>query len=211
MPKPNRAIEPKAPVDPEDDDRRLNPQADAQPQESEASASHDEHRGLAARLLDLRKVVETHRQSAIKEHHQLLQRMAGVEQQFVAISERVDKEVEGINRKQRDLEAMLREGAEQVRKAGELARKMTDQVKELEELREMAADPHEVVKPLRASIATLRGDLEALGRTIDIRFEQMPKGRGQAVETRGDDEQPILKIGAEIRKLKERLAAVEAD
>ena len=39
----------KAPVDGEDNDRRLNPQVDAQP-----STGQDEHRGLAARLARLR-------------------------------------------------------------------------------------------------------------------------------------------------------------
>ncbi len=213
MTKPKRSTEapPVGPVDTEDDDRRLNPQADVQPQDTPASASHDEHRGLAARLLDLRKLVEDHRQAGIKEHSHLLQRAANLEQQVTAISVRVDKECEAIQKQQRDLEAMLRDGGEQVRKAGELARKMTDQVKELEELREMAADPHEVVKPLRASIAVLRGDLEALGKTIDIRFEQMPKARSQPTESRSEDELPIVKLGAEVRKLKDRLAALEPD
>ena len=213
MTKPKRSTEapPVGPVDAEDDDRRLNPQADVQPQDTPASASHDEHRGLAARLLDLRKLVEDNRLLAVRDREQVLQRCANVEQLVASLTTRVDKECEAIQKQQRDLEAMLRDGGEQVRKAGELARKMTDQVKELEELREMAADPHEVVKPLRASIATLRGDLEALGRTIDIRFEQLPKARSQPTESRSEDELPIVKLGAEVRKLKDRLAALEPD
>jgi DNA repair exonuclease SbcCD ATPase subunit len=175
------------------------------------SAFHDEHRGLAARLLDLRKVVEDHRQAHMRDHAQLIQRVAHLDQQVVTMATRVDKEVESLGKTQRDLEAQLRESGEQVRKAGELARKMTDQVKELEELREMAADPHEVVKPLRASLATLRGDLEALGRTIDIRFEAMPKDRPRAIESRSDDELPAVKLMAELRKLKDRIAALEPD
>jgi len=175
------------------------------------STRHDEHRGLAARLLDLRKLVEDHRLASMRDHAQLIQRGAHLEQQVVTMATRIDKEVESINKTQRDLEAQLRESGEQVRKAGELARKMTDQVKELGELREMAADPHEVVKPLRASLATLRGDLEALGRTIDIRFEAMPKDRARAIESRSDDELPIVKLMAELRKLKDRIAALEPD
>ncbi len=213
MAKPNRNTEPK-PVGVLDVGTLVDiDMADARDPEPvvHESASHDEHRGLAARLLDLRKVVEDYRLNALREHGQVLRRAAELEEQVVAIGTRVDKEVEAIGKMQRDLEAQLRESGEQVRKAGELARKMTDQVKELEELREMAADPHEVVKPLRASIATLRGDLEALGRTIDIRFEAMPKDRARAIESRSDDEMPLLKLGAEVRKLKDRIAALEPD
>ena len=186
----------------------LAPQADAEPL---ASATHDEHRGLAARLLDLRKVVEDYRLLAVKEHAQTVQKMAQIEQQLSSIEKRVDKEVESIQLKQRELDQHLRDGAEQVRKAGELGRKMTDQVQELAELREMAADPHEVIKPVRASIAQVRADVEALAKTIDVRFEQLPKAKGQAYESRGDDEAPLAKLGTEIRKLKERLSALESD
>lgn len=198
--------EPKPPVDAEDNDRRLNPQVDTEP-----SVQQDEHRGLAARILDVRKALEEQRIAGISERAQLNQRMASLEQQVTGMATRIDREVEEIGRKQRDLEASLREGGEQVRVAGELGRKMTDQVKLLEELREMASDPHEVIKPLQRSIAFLRADLEALSKTIDVRFEQMPKSRSQPVESRSEDENPIVKLGTEIRKLKQRLEALEPD
>lgn len=205
MAKPQRTEKP--PVDAEDSDRRaLAPQADDGP-----SVQQDEHRGLAARILDLRKLVEEHRLSAVREHASHQQRMAELEQKVSAMESRVDRGMEEISRTQRNLDNSLREGGEQVRVAGELGRKMTDQVRLLEELREMASDPHEVVKPIRHSIALLRGDLEALGKTIDIRFEQLPKSRSQAVESRGEDEQPLVKLGAEIRKLKERVSELESD
>lgn len=175
----------------------------------EPSLRQDEHRGLAARLMELRKLVEDSRLLAIREAGQINQRMAQLEQQVTAMGKRVDTEVEGITKRQKELDNALREGGEQVRVAGELGRKMTDQVKQLEELREMASDPHEVIKPLQKSLAFLRGDLEALGRTIDVRFEALPKGRAQPIETRSADEDPIVKQGAEIRKLKERLTALE--
>ena len=196
--------EPKPPMDAEDNDRRLAPQVDAQP-----SVQQDEHRGLAGRILELRNTIEEQRLAGIQERSQLGQRMAQLEQQVSAMGARVDREVEAIQKTQRELGNLLREGGEQVRVTGELSRKMTDQVKVLEELREMASDPHEVVKPLQKSLALLRGDLEALSKTIDVRFEQMPKNRSQPLESRGEDEQPLVKMGAEIRKLKERVTELE--
>jgi predicted nucleic acid-binding Zn-ribbon protein len=169
----------------------------------------DEHRGLAGRILELRNTIEEQRLAGIQERSQLGQRMAQLEQQVSAMGVRVDREVEAIQKTQQQLGNLLREGGEQVRVTGELSRKMTDQVKVLEELREMASDPHEVVKPLQKSLALLRGDLEALSKTIDVRFEQMPKNRSQPLESRGEDEQPLVKMGAEIRKLKERVTELE--
>jgi chromosome segregation ATPase len=191
-------------VDAEDNDRRLAPQVDAQP-----SVQQDEHRGLAGRILELRNTIEEQRLAGIQERAQLGQRMAQLEQQVSAMGARVDREVEAIQKTQQQLGNLLREGGEQVRVTGDLSRKMTDQVKVLEELREMASDPHEVVKPLQKSLALLRGDLEALSKTIDVRFEQMPKNRSQPLESRGEDEQPLVKMGAEIRKLKERVTELE--
>lgn len=196
----------RTPVDAEDDDRRLNPAADTEP-----SAQQDEHRGLAARILDLRKLVESHRQAHLKEHAHTQQRVAELQQLTSAMGARIDREVESIQRTQRELQSTLHEGGEQVRQAGQLARKIQDGMSELEELRATASDPHEVIKPLQRSLATLRGDLEALGRTIDIRFEQMPKGRAQSVESRGEDEDALIKMGAEVRKLRERVKALEPD
>lgn len=202
-----RSTEAKAPVDTEDDDRRaLAPQADTEP-----STEQDEHRGLAGRILDLRKALEEQRLAGIQERAHLNQRMGNLEQMVSAMATRIDREVEEIGKTQRELGNALREGGEQVRVAGELGRKMTDQVKVLEELRELSSDPHEVVKPILRSIAFLKGDLEALGRSVDIRFEQMPKTKSQPIESRSADEDPIVKMGTEIRKLKLRLEALEPD
>ena len=188
-----------APVD-------LAPAPDEQP-----SVAQDEHRGLAGRLLDLRTLVDENRRLAVRDFSHLGQRMASLEQLVSAMQSQLDKAVEGIQAQQRDLGVALREGGEQVRKAGEIGRKMTDQVKVLEQLREDASDPHEVIKPLQRSIAFLKGDLEALAKTIDTRFEQYPRPRGEPVETRDASEDPIMKMGAIIRELKGRVAALEAD
>lgn len=219
----------RAPVDTEDDDRRapdclycgkrpiddthrpgcpraLAPQADDQPQ---GSAQQDEHRGLAARILDLRKLVESNRLAAVKEHSQTQQRAAQLEQDVTRLTQRIDAEVESIQKQQRDLTQKLHEAGEQVRQAGALARKMTDQVKELEELRAVASDPHEVVRPVQRGLAQLRADLEALGKTIDVRFEQMPRPRAVPLESRSEDEDAIIKLGTELRKLRERVKALE--
>lgn len=197
MPKPR--TEKTVPVDTEDDDRRA------------PSVQQDEHRGLAGRLLDLRTLVEDNRKAAVRDFSQLNQRMATLESLVSTIAARVDREVESIQGQQRDLAAALREGGEQVRVAGELGRKMTDQVKVLEELREMASDPHEVIKPIQRGLAHLRGDLETLAKTIDIRFEQYPRPRGEPVETRDASEDPIVKMGNLVRDLKNRIVKLEAE
>lgn len=199
-----RSTEPKPPVDAEDDDRRLNPQLDTEP-----SLQQDEHRGLAARILDLRRLVESNRQAQIKEHAHTQQRVAELDQLVTAMGTRVDREVEAIQKMQRDLQSTLHEGGEQVRQAGQMARKISDGMKELEELRASASDPHEVVKPLQRSLAHLRGDVEALARTIDIRFEQLPKSRAQPIESRGEDEEALIKLGQEVKRLRDRVKALE--
>lgn len=195
------------PVDAEDDDRRLAPQADVQP--TEPSAQQDEHRGLAARILDLRKLIETNRVLHVKEYAQQQQRIAQLEQLVSAMATRIDSEVEAIQKRQRDLQTTLHEGGEQVRQAGQIARKIQDGMKELEELRAVASDPHEVVKPLLRSIAQLRADLERVDKSIDIRFEQMPRPRAQAYEARGDDEDPVAKLSDQVRALSQRLRVIE--
>jgi hypothetical protein len=196
----------------------LNPQADTVPLDRAAlsgdltgSAQQDEHRGLAGRILDLRKAFEEQRVEGIRERAHLNQRMANLEQQVSAMGTRIDREVEEIARQQRVLDNALREGGEQVRVAGELGRKMTDQVRVLQELRELSSDPHDVVKPLQRALAFLKGDLEALSKTIDIRFEQLPKAKSQPIESRSTDEDPFIKMGAEVRKLKDRVGKLEQD
>lgn len=223
-----KKTEARPPVDGEDDDRRgsgwggkwrasgteelvaggpvmtLSPQPDTEP-----SAAQDEHRGLAARIWDLRKLVESNRLAQVKENSEQRQKMAQVEQLLSALATRIDRECEALQKMQTDLRGQLHDSGEQVRQSGALARKIQDGMKELEELRAVASDPHEVVKPVRASIAQLRADVEALARTIDIRFEQLPKSRAVPLETRGEDEDAIAKLGIEVRKLRERVKALE--
>lgn len=208
--KPSTERLPDPPVDDEDDDRRLNPQADTEPASEPApSAQQDEHRGLAARILDVRRLVESHRQVAIKERAEDRQRMAYLEQSVATLTTRIDREVEAIQKMQRDLQSTLHQAGEQVRQAGALARKIQGGMEELEELRAVASDPHEVVKPLQRAIGQLKADIEALGRTIDIRFEQMPRQRAPALESRGEDEDAIAHLVGMVKKLNERMKALE--
>ena len=183
----------RGPVDLDDDDRRalagaldreyaagrLAPQADTEP-----SAVHDEHRGLAARILDLRRLVEKQEQQRASDLAELRRNFAQVEQQVNSLQKQVDEAMGQIRRKGLDLDEQLRQSAEQVRAAGELARKMTDHMKTLDDLREMAADPHEVVKPLRKDIGELKHGLETLQLQVDRRFEALPKVRARALEER---------------------------
>jgi DNA repair exonuclease SbcCD ATPase subunit len=200
MPKPQRTEKPEA----------LAPVPDEQPSTG-ASVQQDENRGLAGRLLDLRTLVEENRRLAVRDFSHLGQRVASLEQLVSAMQSQLDKAVEEIRAQQRDLGVSLREGGEQVRKAGEIGRKMTDQVKVLEQLREDASDPHEVIKPLQRGLAHLKGDVEALAKTIDLRFEQYPRPRGEPVETRDASEDPIVKMGNLVRDLKNRIVKLEAE
>lgn len=179
------------------------------PETAEPSRDLDEHRGLAARLLDLRKTVEEGRLAQLKEYGDIKSRVALLEQHVVNIEKRVDRECEAIQKMQRELDQTLREGGDQLRQSGAFVRKIDDQMKALEELRETQSDPHEVVKPILRSLALLRGDLETLGKTIDIRFEQMPKTRSQPWEERGDDS-PTEKQARLLADLHQRVKKLEA-
>ena len=176
---------------------------------AEPSRDLDEHRGLAARLLDLKNLVEQNRLAQLKEYAELKQRVALLDQNFVTLEKRLDRECEGIQKMQRDLETTLRESSDQLRKAGEFVRKIDDGMKALEELRETQTDPHDVVKPLQKSLALLRADLETLGKTIDIRFEQMPRAKAQPWEERGDDN-PVEKQARLLADLHQRVKKLEA-
>ena len=58
---------------------------------AEPSREHDEHRGLAGRILDLRNLVESERLTRIKDQGELKQRMALLDQQLTALEKRVDR------------------------------------------------------------------------------------------------------------------------
>lgn len=166
---------------------------------SERTAAQDENQGLAARLVDLRRALDDQRKSHERDLSALRQVVAQMEQQVAGTIGRVDAMTLDFERRCRDLETAQREAAEQVRVAGELARKMTDHMKTLDELREVAADPHEVVKPIRRDIAELRHELTLLTKQVDVRFQQLPGRRPTPAETRGDHELDVLRT--EVKRL----------
>lgn len=170
---------------------------------SERTAAQDENQGLAARIVDLRRALDDQRKSHERDMSALRQLVAQMEQQVAGTIGRVDAMTLDFERRSRDLETTQREASEQVRAAGELARKMTDHMRTLDELREVAADPHEVVKPIRKDIAQCRLDLEMLQKQIDVRFEQLPRRSPTPAESRGDHE--LDAIRTELKRLKAQL------
>lgn len=233
--------EPKPPVDNEDDDRRtgwshsgkgmpspfagpgpeLGPD-DREPKAlaprtadplspEEGSVAEDEHRGLAKRLLELRRRVEDNRIAQVKAIEDIRYAVAQLEQTVNTALRQFDTLNKEWERRSRDLETTQREAGEQVRAAGEQVRRVKDELKAIEELRETAADPHDVVKPLRKDIGQLQHDLILLTGQVDRRFEQLPKAKAQPWELRGDDEDPFMVLGRRLQELKTRVDAIERD
>jgi len=165
----------------------------------ERTAAQDENQGLAARIVDARRLLDEHRKSNDRELATLRQQVAQLEQGHAGTIQRVDAMTLDFERRSRDIEIAQREAAEQVRVAGELARKMSDHMATLDELREVAADPHEVVKPIRKDIAELRHELTLLAKQVDVRFEQLPRSRTTANESRGDHE--LDAVRADVKRL----------
>lgn len=152
------------------------------------TAAADENQGLAARLVELRRTVEDNRKDAVRDMGELKTELARISDRQARLGDRLDKAMAEVDRRQRDLDQQLRTGAEQVRASGELARKMNDHMRVLDELREVQADPHEVVKPLQRQIAQLDADVKTVRKHVDLKFEQLPKPRAEPWESRGADE-----------------------
>lgn len=173
---------------------------DAAPAEA-GSAAEDENAGLAARLLELRSVVEDHRRLAQRETGEQRTQIARIEERVRTLGEKVDRAMGDWDRRSRELDQTQRDAGEQVRRAGELARSMQDRVKVLDELRAVASDPHEVIKPVRRELAQLGADLQALAKRIDLKFEALPKRRAEAVESRDE----LGELRGEVKQLKRQL------
>lgn len=194
----DKTAEAAPPVDTEDDDRR-------------GSTEDDEHRGLAKRILELRRALEVQRVAGEKALSDLRQLIALQEQTVATAVRQVDMLLKEWERRSRDLESTQREAGEQVRAAGEQVRRLQDELKALEELRETQADPHDVVKPLRKDIGEIKHELLLLTKNVDYRFEQLPRPKAQPWEMRGDDEDPFLKMGRQIRALEVKVNALLDD
>jgi len=152
------------------------------------SAAADENQGLAARLVELRRVVDENRKDNLRDLAEVKTDLARISDRQAQLAVRLDQAMAEVDRRQRDLDQQLRTGAEQVRASGELARKMNDHMRALDELREVQADPHEVVKPLQRQIAQLDADIKTVRKHIDLKFEALPKAKAEPWESRGADE-----------------------
>ncbi len=133
-------------------------------------------------------MVEEHRKQTVRDVSEIREMVIRVEHRQGQLQSKLDQAMTDIDRRQRELDQALREGAEQVRATGQMARDMKAKATELEELREMAADPHEVIKPVQRSVAQVAADLEALRKAIDHKFEQLPRQHAEPWEGRGSDE-----------------------
>ncbi len=175
---------------------------------SDRTAATDENQGLAARLVELRTVVEENRKASVRDVSECKEALARLDVRVSALATKLDKAMGDIDRRARDLGQAHRDGAEQVRAAGEIARKMTDHMRVLDELREVQADPYEVIKPLQRQIALLEGDIKTTRAHIDRKFEALPKAKPIAWETRDDAERAGQRESARLDK--ERDEAHEA-
>jgi chromosome segregation ATPase len=151
----------------------------------DASAEKAENEGLAARIIELRGVVEQNRVEGVKAMADLKGEVARMSDRVNHALSRVDTLATDWDRRKRELETAVRDSGEQVRAAGEIASKMNARVKVLDELRETAVDPHELIKPVRREMAELKSALESLDKNFEVKIEALrPKRRAEPLETR---------------------------
>jgi len=167
---------------------------------ADGSISQDENAGLAARLIELRAVVEENRVASARACSELKTDVSRISDRLTAALAKVDQAMSSWESRTRVLDQSLRESAEQVRASGEIARGMKDRMKVLDELRETQADPHELLKPYRRQLSQLEADLTNLRKVIDVRFEGLPRPKATPAETR-DDPGEIGRLRVEVKRL----------
>lgn len=144
-----------------------------------------ESEGLAAKLLAHKAEQDEREQGLRKTLAETRGEFARLTEVVNQLAARVDKAMTEWERRSRELDNTQREAAEQVRQAGQAARKMEDRVKVLDQLRETAEDPRELLKPIRREFANLASDLESFKvHTNDKLAALKPKDRSAAWETR---------------------------
>ena len=149
------------------------------------SAAQAENEGLAARIVALRETVEANRVEAVKAIGAIKTEVAGMSDRVNHALSKVDVLATEWDRRKRELETAVRDSGEQVRAAGQIATKMEARVKVLDELRETAVDPHELIKPIRRELAELRTALESLDKNVEVKIDAIrPKRRAEPLETR---------------------------
>jgi chromosome segregation ATPase len=168
----------------------------------------EENRGLAQRLLELRNAMEEQQHDWGKRFGELSASVARIADRQKAIDAKIDSLKTEWDRDLRAIQEQKREMAEDVRQSGQLARQMKDHVAVLDELRESQPDLDQVLGPIKRSIQQVALDLEAYKRNQDGKWEQLPKAKARPSETRDGDE-GLQRVGEKIRKLTERVEALE--
>ncbi len=165
-----------------------------------------EAEGLAERLLALREQVETESLATRKATGELKQELARMSTRLDHALNRVDTMATEWNRRSRALEGTLQSGGEQVRAAGEIARKMSDRVKVLDELRQSAQDPHALVVPLRREVAELKADLESFKRIAENKIAEL---RPRVTRAPNETREPNEGLERQLVRIHKRVEALE--
>jgi phage shock protein A len=167
-----------------------------------------ETRSLAARLLEVKAEAEDRARAHDKVLGELRALIGRVEDRQKAVDQKLDQMKADFDREVRAIQEQKRAMDEDVRKSGQLARQMTDHVKALDELRESQPDIEQLLGPVKRAIQQVGLDLEAYKKHQDSKWEQLPRQKGKAAETRDSDE-PLQRVGEKLRKLTERVEALE--
>lgn len=183
------------------------PKSDALPGAS--TVALEENRALAAKLVELRAEMDRLDGARGREIAEMRGVVARVQDRQKAIDQKLDALKTEWDRELRAIQEQKRAMDEDVRKSGQLARQMTDHVAALDELRESQPDLDRVLGPIKRSIQQVALDLDAYRKTQDLKWEQIPKAKQRPSETRDGDE-ALQKMGEKIRKLSERVEALEA-
>lgn len=170
----------------------------------------EENRGLAQRLLELRNAQEEQQRDWGKRFGELSTLVARIADRQKAIDTKLDTLKADWDRDVRAIQEQKRAMGEDVRQSGQLARQMKDHVAVLDELRESQPDLDQMFGPVKRSIQQVALDLEAYKKTQDAKWEQLPRQRQKPAETRDGDE-GLQRVGEKIRKLTERVEALEGE
>jgi chromosome segregation ATPase len=168
----------------------------------------EENRGLAQRLLELRNELAEQHAARGREIAELRGIVARIADRQKAIDTKLDQLKTEWDRDLRAIQTQKRDMDEDVRKSGELARKMTEHMAVLDELRESQPDLDQVLGPIKRSVQQVALDLEAYKKNQDGKWEQLPRQRQKPAETRDGDE-VLQRHGEKLRKLTERVEALE--
>jgi chromosome segregation ATPase len=176
--------------------------------EAPSTVALEETKGLAARLLELRNELSERDAARGREIAELRGMVARASDRQKAIDAKLDSLKTEWDRDLRAIQEQKRAMDEDVRQSGQLARQMKDHVAVLDELRESQPDLDQVLGPIKRSIQQLANDLDAYRKAQDIKWEQLPKQKARPSETRDGDE-GLQRVGEKIRKLTERVEALE--